>query len=195
MMKPNPNSSDNLLKRFNEGDADAFGEVYSLFYDELFHFTLKLYMGTEVVASDVIHDIFIHIWQNKKQVFDDLINIKAYLYVSIRNGFRNYVTHKKCIDRYHVSSILEDDLFVTQIAESDIFSMLDQALGLLPRDCAEVLRYYFDGWQIKDIAEKLNKPERTVYNKKYEGIAILKNKLPKGKLYTFLEVVISLGIG
>lgn len=175
-----------LLDQFNKRETAAFGEVYAMFYNELFHFTSKLYKETEVAASDIIHDIFIHLWQNSKQQFNDLVNIKAYIYVSIRNGFRNYLTHKKCIERHKHTALLNNERFILQVAESELFSILEEAMDLLPKDCAQVLRYYLEGWDIKEISIKTGKPERTVYNKKNEAIAILKTKFPKNRLLFFL---------
>lgn len=172
-----------LLKQFNTRNAVAFGRIYSLLYDEIFHYASKLYRNTEIYAGDVVQDIFIKIWQDRKQEFKTIINIRAYIYVAVRNNFKDYLIHKKCIDKYNESLVFDNDLFVIEIAEGRLLSIIDQAMDVLPKDCAEVLKYYLEGWQIKDIAILLNKPERTVYNKKYETIEILKKKLPKSKIY------------
>lgn len=184
MAKHEDNRLDILLRQFNQRDTLAFGEVYSILHEELFHFASTLYRDTEIVAGDVIHDLFVNLWQNEKQQFDGMINIRAYLYVSIRNGFKNYITHKKHVDNY--KNIPNDNQFILQVAESSLLSIVDQALTILPKDCAEVLKYYLDGWQIKEIAIKLEKPERTIYNKKSEAISILRNKISKDKLYFLL---------
>ena len=168
-----------LLSGFNRRDQTAFGELYTLYYDELFIFTNNLFRGTEVDSYDIIHDIFMKLWQSEHVVFEDLINIKAYIYVSIKNSFKSYITHKKYVNTHSSELIADSDYLVTQIIESETFSLINQAINILPKDCAEVLRLHLDGWDIKEIATMVGKSERTVYNKKYEAIGILKKKLSK----------------
>lgn len=177
-----------LLKNFNDRECEAFGEVYSVLYDELFHFTAKIFKGTEIVASDVIHDIFINIWKTESLKFGDLNNIKAYIYVSIKNNFKSYLAHKKHIDIHHSKVSSDQDYFVTEIIESEIYSLVNQAIDLLPEDCADVLKLHLDGWDINEIAEKIGKSPRTVYNKKYDSIDILRKKMNSGQLYLLINI-------
>lgn len=182
IMNKNKNNELYVLERFNRREAEAFGKVYSLFYTELIHFTTKLYSDTEVTPSDVIHDIFVNLWQSEKQVFNDLINIKAYIYKSIKNSFSNYIRHKKYIDKYRSEIITDNDTFTVEIIESEVCSLVNQALDMLPSDCAEIVKLYIEGWDIKEISDNLNIPKRTVYNRKNEAITILKLKNKSGKL-------------
>ncbi len=55
-----------LLNKFNSRDSYAFGEIYCLLYKEFYYFTNTLYKDTTIEADDVIHDIFIYLWENKK---------------------------------------------------------------------------------------------------------------------------------
>lgn len=70
------------------------------FYNKLFYFASKLDLGTEVVPSDKIQDIFLKLWENKNSKFVSLSHIKSYLYLCIQNSFREYLSHHKHIDRY-----------------------------------------------------------------------------------------------
>lgn len=178
-----------LLKRFNSRECSAFAEVYSMYYDELLAFSKNVFRNTNVVEADVIHDIFIQIWQSEKIVFEALINIKAYIYTSIRNNFKNYIIHQKSVEKFKDASILNDDYFVVQVAESEIYTIVNQAIDLLPEDCATIFQYLIDGWSVSDIAKKLNKPERTVYNKKYEAVDILKRKMKSNTLQIILLMI------
>lgn len=173
-----------LLKKFNNRDNNAFGEIYTLLYNELYHFTSRLYRNTEIVAGDVMHDTFVYIWEHSTQRFDGIENLKAYLYISIKNRFRNYLVHQKSVDKFQC----ETKNFVSDVVESETLSIINQAINLLPSECAKVFRLHIDGWQVKDIAEKLGKSESTVYAQKQEAISILKKKLPKN-LYLFLSII------
>ena len=49
----------------------------------------------------------------------------------------------------------------------------------------KILKLYLEGWDIKDIAEKLGKSPSTIYTQRQEIIMILK-KLMKRELFSFI---------
>lgn len=171
-----PEGVDLLLYDFNRRDEYAYSFVYTLFYDELHYFSAKVYKDTEIVASDLIQDIFMKVWERKQTTFNTLIHIKGYMYISIRNSFREYLSHKKQIEKY--TDVLKngDDIYSSNIIETETILQLSNAIDLLPSECSKVLRLYLEGFDTKTIAIKLNKSVRTVYNQKNEAINILKIK-------------------
>lgn len=172
-----------LLKKFNNRESLAFGEVYTLLYDELYYFTSRLYHETEIMADDVIHDTFVYIWEHSTQRFEGLENLKAYLFTSIKNRFHNYIVHQKIVKKFQY----ENGEFISDVVESETLSIINQAIGLLPQECAKVFKLHIDGWQVKDIAKELGKSESTVYAQKQEAISTLKRKLPKN-IYLLLSI-------
>ena len=171
-----------LLKNFNRRIEKDFGKVYSLFYNDLFYFAAKLYQHTEVEPRDAIHDIFLNLWQSASLKFEHLTDIKAYLFVSLRNHFKSYVRHHQYIKEYEASLLLDKDQFEVDIIESETLSTLHHILELLPEESAEILKLFLNGWKAEEIAQKLGKNKQTIYNKKSEAIAYLKNKLSKDSL-------------
>ena len=180
------NKDDNLLCMFNNRDTVAFEEVYKKYYAELTNFAFSLYKDTEIMASDVVHDCLLDIWTNKKINFKDIPSIKSYIYAIIRNDFKDYLRKKKVEYKYCNNLVYDNDLFIVKIVENEIYSLVNQAMELLPKDCAVIFELLLNNWNVKDIAKKINCSERTVYNKKYEAISILKNKLPDNKLFFIL---------
>lgn len=176
-----------LLKQFNNRDSCAFNEIYELFCSELRHFASRLFYGTEIDVDDVIQDIFLTIWENSGRKFDSILGIKAYIYVSIKNKLKNHVKHNRHVSLYN-KKMLDDDCFVTQVAESEMLSILSQAVDLLPDEYSKVFKLHADGWEVKDIADFLNKPESTVYKYKQRAIKILKGKLDKQLIIILLSL-------
>lgn len=175
-----------LLKNFNLRIEEDFGKVYSLFYNDLFYFAAKLYHQTEVEPRDVIHDVFLSLWQSKTLKFERLIDIKAYLFVALRNNFKSFVKHHQYIEKYQASQLLDKDAFEANVIESETLSAFHYILKLLPPESAEILKLFLCGWKIEEIAQKLGKTKQTIYNKKSEAIAYLKNKLSKDSLILFV---------
>lgn len=178
-----------LLLKFNDRDNGAFCAVYEIIYDELFYFTRSIYIETEIVASDVIHDIFIKLWESRSVKFSSILSIKGYIYIAVKNRFRDYISHRKCKDKFRDSLKLQDDYFVSQIAESETLSIISEVVEILPAECARVFKLFIDGWEVKDIAKKLNKSQSTVYAQKQEAIAILKRKITSDKLLTIMMLM------
>lgn len=171
-----------LLKNFNHRIEKDFGKVYSLFYNDLFYFAAKLYQHTEMEPRDAIHDIFLNLWQSDTLKFEHLTDIKAYLFVSLRNHFKSYVRHHQYIEEYEASLLLDKDQFEVNVIESETLSTFHHILGLLPEESAKILKLFLNGWKAEEIAQKLGKNKQTIYNKKSEAIAYLKNKLSKDSL-------------
>lgn len=190
MDKVNNVSEDHsLLLRFNNREIDAFAQVYNLYYRELVYYTKKLYGDANVVAQDVVHDIFIKVWEKNGLTFSGMMNIKAYLYTSIRNSFFDYLSHTKCATSV-VKQLLKDPEYNTsEIIESETLSIISEAIDLLPDECAKVFKLYLDGWNVKEISEQLNKAASTVYAQKQESISILKKKLTWHKLIVILLII------
>lgn len=166
-----------LVDRFNNRDNSAFEQVYRLLYNELYHFTMKICHDTPIIPNDIIHDIFIKIWEMKERKFANINNLKAYIFIAIKNQFRNYIDHKKSIEKYNENLKIDKYNFVSEIVETETLSIINQAINVLPKECAKVFRLHLDGWQVKDIALHLGKSERTVYIQKQEAISLLKKKL------------------
>lgn len=179
---------DNLLKQFNGRDSDAFGEVYLLFYRELNAYASIVYRNTEIMSEDVIHDIFINMWISKT-TFTSLNDIKGYIYISIKNGFRDFLSHTKCVDKYNNTLVTNESLFL-DIFECEVYSSIDESLKILPKEYAEVLRMFIDGYKPSEIAEKLGRTQQNIYNIKYEAISVLKNKFKNDNKLLFSLLVL-----
>ena len=174
-----------LLENFNNRELSSFGDVYTLLFTDLSHFASKVFYDSVVESEDVIQDIFINIWENRTKKFDSILGIKMYIYVCIKNKLKTHINHSKYVDTYN-KSILNDDYFVIQVAETEKLSIISQAIDILPSECAKVFKLHLDGWEVKDISKELCKSESTVYKQKQEAIRILKIKFPHNKVLLLL---------
>lgn len=180
-----------LLGDFNSRETIVFGKIYSLLYKELYYFSSKIYDGTVVDPKDVIQDIFIKIWQKESLKFDNIYKLKTYLYISIRNSFRMYYQHNKMMSESADKIIYDNDLFITYTTEAEVVSIIPEALNLLPEECAKSFKLFIDGFSVKEIAEKLNKPQTTIYSQKEKAISILREKLSRDRFLFLILLFIS----
>lgn len=174
-----------LLKAFNDRKNNAFSQVYSLYYKEFHYYVNYLYRDSNIDSGDIIQDIFLHLWQKKSIVFEELIKIKIFIFIAIKNGYKNHINHLKYKKKYRDDVELEMGLNYDLI-ECEVYSIVDDALKMLPKECAKVFKLYLEGWKPNDIAKELNKDIQTVYNKKQEAISILKKNITSNKLLIIL---------
>ncbi len=170
------NIDDLSLEMINDRDTDEFSRLYEALYNNMYNFAFRIYGGTPVEAKDVINDIFLRTWGNKKIRFQTLESIKPYFIISIRNGYNDYIRHNNRAERYR-KTILSEQSFAVQVAETEVFSLLSHAMSLLPEQCARVFGLWVKGWTVKEIAQHLDKADSTVYIQKQRAIDILKEKL------------------
>ncbi len=165
------------LERFNRRDSVAFGFFYEKLYNDLYYYASKLYRNTEVSADDAIHDIFVSLWGSKNIKFESVQKLKAYIIISIKNRFRNYLDHQRSNGRYVKFYTDNNKSFITDIAEIEILSSINNAMEMLPAECAKIFRLHIEEWEVKEIADRLGKAPSTVYAQKQKAITILKRKL------------------
>jgi RNA polymerase sigma-70 factor (ECF subfamily) len=183
-MKPSPDS-EALARAFNERDSEALGRVYTLFYDELLYFATKIYAGTSAAPADAVQDVFVKVWEKRDTRFNNLEHVKAYLYVSIRNHFRDYLTRRSVERRYLESVKLGDDYLFSRVIEAETLAELKELAGALRGERARVFKLHVEGWNVKEISEKLGKAASTVYTQRQEAIDALK-KMNREKLLSLL---------
>lgn len=172
-----------LLNQFNKREPLAFGEVYNLFYRDFHFYTSSLFENLSVDSHDIIQDIFMDLWQKNNITFDELIKIKAFVIIAIKNKFKNHLRHLRHEKVYIDNAVKE---FEYDVIESELYSIVSEAIGLLPKECGTIFSLYLEGWKPDEIATTLNKKQQTVYNYKQEAISILRKKLPKDKLLIIL---------
>ena len=82
-----------LLMRFNQRDTSAFATIYMDFFTELHVYANRLYCNTSESAADAVQEAFCYLWERHDVIFDSLTKIKAFLFVAIKNRYKNHVNH------------------------------------------------------------------------------------------------------
>lgn len=178
-----------LLKDFNNRNSYAFSFLYSKYYSEFHLYASTLYVGTTIEPKDAVQDAFLHVWENSTITFNEIINIKAYIIIMIKNRYKNHLQHLSCERRYNDKIETVDNTFETDILENIIYTRVEEILSLLPVDSAEILRLYIKGWKPEDISIKLDKPIQTIYNKKSEAISLLRSKVSRKDLLIIMLLI------
>ncbi|MCT4590443.1 MAG: sigma-70 family RNA polymerase sigma factor [Carboxylicivirga sp.] len=159
--------------RLKTGDTEVFDEIYNKMFYSLCVFGLKIIPEVDVV-NDVVQESFIAFWSKKEQ-FDDLIKIKAYLYTSVRNKILTEIRNK------HTESI-ESQLLVgvetnNYITLEETYCLLYDSINALSGQTSKIMRLALKGYGNNEIAISLNISINTVKTLKKNAYAKLREKL------------------
>ena len=146
-------------------------------------------------AEDLVHDIFIKIWQ-KKEIYSVEEGLKTYLFRSVQNACLDYLKHKS-IEMTYADEVARR----LKIEEIDYYNQSDAAelekerldsvyreIAKLPDRCREVFTLaYVDGKKSVEIAGMLNISQRTVEAQLDKGLKIIRNVLALLALVLFFR--------
>ena len=172
-----------LILKVSEGDETAFRGIFNIYYNQLAGFIFRI-SGSEQLAQEIVQDVFLKIWINKKE----LVNIecfKAYLFVVAKNHAFNclkQIAREKTKQQEWVNTVLvnasadnnnnNDDAAASAQSEK----VIEQAVAMLPPQQKRVyLLSRIDGKKQQEIAAELNVSLETVKKHMVLALRFLKN--------------------
>lgn len=167
-------SDKDLIADFNRGTRKAFDILFDRYYERLQVFCLKTIRNKED-ARDILQEIFTNLFR-KREDFDNLNNIEAFLFVAARNRCFDYLRHRKRLserDRRFIKTINDAHEVSNDRIDAEFLLALKKSIANLPDRSRQVIElYYLDDLKYKDIAAKMNISDRTVES-------LLRNALQK----------------
>lgn len=159
----------------------AFDDLFDKYYQALCFFSSSFVKDSEV-AKDIVHDSFVHFWNNIEEVDSRMEKRVGYLYQSVRNRSLNYIRDNKIQNKVRdnikntTDSWEKEHLYA--LMQSEVYGMLNNALDQLPKQCRKVMKMaYIMGLKEKEISDKLGITLSSVKSHKQRGKALLKERL------------------
>ena len=185
----------NEHSRNSEAESTALKEVFDQYYLSLCFFAEKI-VNDRPAAEDIVENTFIKLWLKEKD-FTKHGNIKALLYISVRNACYDFIkTSRRNRLRQEQLAYLQgqgtEDFILNEITRAEVLREIYEALQKLPPECRKVMHLYFEeGWDHKRISSHLGLAVSTVKNHKSRGIQLLKKKLGYTLLLSFIIFLLS----
>ncbi len=178
-----------LLNKCSTNDTAAFQVIYDNFKTFVFGI-VNARIDDQDDALDVTQDIFISLWENRKQLAG-IRDFKTYLYVYSRNQVIS-AHRKKNIRLKGETYLLEKLDQVEHSSEQHLFARelttsIDNAVGLLPetmRNCYTLSKS--EGKTNNEIADILQISEKTVRNNVSEALKRLRFYLQRNNPEIFM---------
>ncbi|THU39244.1 sigma-70 family RNA polymerase sigma factor [Niastella caeni] len=191
--------TNDLLARFNNNDPTAHEELFKTTFADLTVFVYRM-INDEDESEDIAISAIRKLLSNKDLTFKAVEQLKAYLYISVRNGALNYLRSAQKEDPFR--KLLQDQMPVSEEPvvnkkyEMDhMRKLIEAGLGKLEKQCAAVIRLTMLNKQPDEIAKTLNISPNQVYTQKSKGIARLRTFIEEnGSKYGIPVVIILLAI-
>lgn len=142
-----------LWRSFLNGDDKSFALIYQRHIDRLLSYGNKLCPDRELV-SDCIQEVFIDLFLKRKKLGVNIENLKAYLFVALRNGLIKNITKNRKFEPhemedgqaeidFYVEYSFQDQLIELEIS-NEIKEKLSTAINCLPAKQKEIIYLKFE---------------------------------------------------
>jgi len=173
-----------LISAIIKRDKKLFEVLYKQYYQQLFAIAYR-YLGQVEIAEEVVHDVFITIW-NKADQINVQYSMKSYLFKAVVNSALNYIKKEKADTEKRMAYLFIQDkeIVYEESAETDevLLKSLEEALELLPAKCKQVMYLSrFGKLKQQEIALQMDISVKTVKNHLTYGFQRLREHLEKHK--------------
>lgn len=152
----------NLVKSAKRGSAEAFGELYGIYANDMYRFAYY-YLGSSAAAEDAVSECVLLAFQ-RIGTLRNSSSFKSWLFKILRNCC-NTILREKALTVQNVEISSVQNLTADEKDENEIIS-LRNALGNLSDEEREILiLYYCSGYSSKEIGKITGLKDSTVRSK------------------------------
>lgn len=172
-------TDEDLLKRLYQGNVEAFEEIFSRFWERLYHVACAR-LDSDEEAEEIVQDVFTNLWKDHSVL--QIMDLRSYLFSSVKNGviskIRTRLVHQKY--QHHYLSFFPGYSRTTEetIEFEELSHAIEDALQQLPEKSQQIFRLNrLLGRSIAEISETLKMPRRTIEHHLTISIRELRLKL------------------
>lgn len=187
--------------KIQQGDEDAFRQLYDQYADLLYGYGMKI-AGDDTVVTEAIQSLFVYIFE-KRETCAAPQSIPAYLCVSLRHMIVNELKREnsgtfKSLDevdtneyRFDLEIDIETAIIRSELEKEQLEALQKELNGLTKQQREVLYLKYYKKMSPEEIAQVMGLTPRTVYNTTHMAITRLRERLGTSLL---LAVVANLWI-
>ena len=158
-----------------------------LSYSKGLYVYAREFVGTREGAEDILHDVFVKLWERRGSIADT--NIRAYLFRAVRNHCLNHLSNSKMRSVHNEALIRERQELIAEIdffIDGDMHKIIGDALEALPPQQRKVFTMSKLQWMSSsEIALVLDISPRTVDKHMQLAVRTLREYLSHVAYYLF----------
>jgi len=168
-----------IINTLKKGGPDALQSLLKQFYSPLCLFAERL-VANKAAAEDIVGESFIKLW-NKRNDFETTQNIKAFMYITVRNACLNYIKQLKrdSLNQKQLAYLTseKEEFVLNEMIRAEVLKEIMNEINNLPEQCGKVLKLaYLEGLRNQEVAKVMNISVHTVKNQKARAIQLLKTR-------------------
>ena len=169
-----------LLLQIEQGNEEAFAELYKLYVPALSTFLTSL-THSSAITDELMQDIFLQVWLNRDKL-STIVHPKAWVFKVATNITYNFlrrkITERKILDNSGSFLITAQEGAEDSFYTRQLFSAVSEAVNqLTPQRKKIYLLSREGGLTIPEIAEKLSLSPSTVKNTLVASLEHIRNYL------------------
>lgn len=181
-------SDELLVKLLVVGDDGAFEEIYRRYFSKLLR-TAQFKIQSKEIAEELLQDLFISLWEKRDKT--TIENLEAYLNTSLKYLIINHIRRQILQERFIEYSAIKGEHSETvdeSVAFNELSVAIEKSIEKLPDKTRQIFTMNrLEYKSVKEIAEQLGIPERTVEYHITQGLRALRVYL---KEFMILSLVV-----
>jgi RNA polymerase sigma-70 factor (ECF subfamily) len=163
------------------GNREALGRLYDLHAPLLFGVARRM-LGSTVAAEDLLHDVFLEVWQHAAEYTPDRGSVRAWLVVRMRSRALDRLGRGARESRATQQLSVQEPPASAPSAQNTLTGLdgarLRRLVSTLPAELVAVLDLtYFQGLSATEIAEALGIPVGTVKSRLARAVESLRGAM------------------
>ena len=161
-------SDEELWNAVVTDDSRAFAVLYNRHWRKLYK-TSIYYLKDEIISEDVLHDVFVVLWNRRKYL--KIENFGNYIYITTRYHIYKQLKAAKISPIEYIDQFVEKTIptsfndAVEKLSYNDITLQLESSLKPLPKRCREIFWLSrIENRSNEEIANQFGISKRTVEN-------------------------------
>lgn len=169
-----------ILKRIASGNRDAYDLLFRKYYGPMVLYADRM-LNHKSESEDLVIDLFCSLW-NKRQQLVCVLSGEAWLFTLLRHKVIDLLRRRQRFRKEELTETLPDEPVEEAVFEVELYVKLNEEIERLPKKCAEVLRLKLEGYDDREISEKLRIKYETVRSHTKRGIFLIRKKW--GKIFS-----------
>jgi RNA polymerase sigma-70 factor (family 1) len=174
---------ENTILKFRNGDKKAYRTLFIELYPVMCLFSKKIIHSYDD-AEDIVQEVFIQLW-NQRQRFESVEQIKAFLYISVKNRCLNFLKHLRVEKKYFVTTMADNEQFFEEhILGAEVVQNINNAINDLPEQRKRIIILSMEGLKNNEIAKNMQVSVNTVKLQKKIAYRQLREKVKPSLFYS-----------